>query len=89
MSDTAKTSAAKIHVAITSARELELEVDDADKVGADVESAVADGNGVLWITDTRGHRYGIVASKLAFVQIEKAESRPGVGFGAQGGSQEN
>lgn len=79
MSDTAK-----IRVGVTSARELELDVDDADKVGADVEAAVAGDEAVLWITDSRGHRYGIVASKLAFVQIEKSETRPGVGFGASG-----
>jgi hypothetical protein len=72
---------AKIRVGMTSARELELDVDDADKVGADVEKAVSGGDAVLWITDSRGHRYGVVASKLAFVQIEKSETRPGVGFG--------
>ena len=76
------TDQSKIRVGIISARELELEVDDVDRVSSDVETAVSDGEALVWITDSRGHRYGIVTAKIAFLQVEKAETRPGVGFGA-------
>jgi hypothetical protein len=79
MSDTAK-----IRVGMISARELELDVDDPDTLSTEVEAAVGKGDAMVWITDARGHRYGIVAAKLAFIQVEKAEMRPGVGFAAPG-----
>ena len=71
---------AKVRIGMTSARELELDVTDADKVATDLEAALSSGDALVWITDSRGHRYGIVTAKLAFVHIELTETRPGVGF---------
>lgn len=79
---------AKVRVGIVSARELELEVEDAEQVSAAVEGALSNGDGLFWITDSRGQRYGIVTEKLAFLQVEKAETRPGVGFSAKEAAKE-
>ena len=73
-------SSTKIHVGLTSARELELDVADPDTVVADLESAFKDGTRVLWVTDTKDHRHGIVVEKVAFIEIERTKHRTGVGF---------
>lgn len=78
MSDTVK-----LRVGLTSARELEFEVGDATKVAADIEEAIREGNTIVWVEDSRGHRYGMVAAKLAFIEIEAAQARSGVGFSVQ------
>ena len=63
-----------------SGREIELEVDDADALIAEVEQAVAGSAAMIWLTDTKGHRFGVPSSRVAYVQIE-ADERASVGFG--------
>lgn len=75
MSDTTK-----VRIGMTSTRELELEMDESADVDQAVAGAMSDGKALLWLTDARGHRHGIVLDKLAFVEIEKASKRE-VGFG--------
>jgi hypothetical protein len=54
---------------------------DADKLVKDVESALSGGEGkVLWVTDRRGRRVGIPASKVAYIEIGAGTDRR-VGFG--------
>ena len=74
MSDTTK-----VRIGMTSTRELELEMDDGSDVAKALTTALDKGDSLLWLTDARGHRHGIVLDKLAFVEIEKAAKRE-VGF---------
>lgn len=69
----------KIRVGMTSARELELEVVAAG-LEETVNGAIEDG-GVLWLTDEKGRRYGIVIARLAFFEIDSERKTSGVGFG--------
>lgn len=70
----------KVRIATQSARELELEVEDGDAVAKMVEAALAGNDHIVWITDTKGHRHGVLIEKVAFVEVESAEERPEVGF---------
>ncbi len=77
MSDTKK-----IRIGLHGARELELDVEDSAAVQKLVEEAVAAGDAMVWLTDVRGHRFGVVVAKLAFVETEGELSRSGIGFGS-------
>jgi hypothetical protein len=62
----------------------ELDVELADSVDAatvvkDVEKALAEDQ-VLWLTDRKGRRVGVPASRIAYVEFTKANERV-VGFG--------
>jgi len=71
----------KLHVALQSAREMEIEVADAGAVRTALEAAFAQGDKIIWVVDTRGHEFGFVVDKLAFMEFEGERSRPSVGFG--------
>jgi hypothetical protein len=67
-----------------SAKELELEVPEgttAEDLREQVASAIAEGDGVLWITDRRGRQVGVPASKVAFVEIGSPHEERRIGFG--------
>ncbi|KAA3641607.1 MAG: DUF3107 family protein [Armatimonadetes bacterium] len=68
-----------VRIGLASARELEIAVDDADAIAATFEKAVKGKDTVMWVTDTRGHRFGINVNSIAFVEIDQPEDR-GVGF---------
>lgn len=70
-----------IRIGMTSARELEIEVEDGDGVVADIERAVGKGEQLFWITDHKGQRHGILVERLAFVEVEAPEGRA-IGFAA-------
>ena len=72
----------KVRVGVQSAREIEFELADPDAFVADIEKAVAAGDGVVWVTDAKGHRHGIAAEKVAFLEVEGDDSGSGVGFSA-------
>lgn len=64
-------------------REIELEMsDDGDTVAKAVESALAAGDKLLWLTDRKGRRVGVPAAKIAYVEIGSASDERKVGFGA-------
>ena len=69
----------KMRIGIEGARELELQVDDLAAATADLEKAVGT-NTVVWITDDKGDRHGIVGARVAFIEVEEASDRA-VGFG--------
>jgi hypothetical protein len=72
----------KIGVTYT-AKEIDVEMpDDADrdKVVKDIENALANESGVLWLTDKRGRTVGIPASKVAYVDIGTVARDRKVGF---------
>lgn len=71
----------KVRIAIESSRELEFEVDDPDALIAALETGLADGTDIVWITDSKANRHGIRVANLAFVEIDDEGDRSGVGFG--------
>ncbi len=62
-------------------REIEIEVADntRDQVVKDIEAALGEGGGVLWLTDRRGRTVGIPGAKVAYIEISPTEDRR-VGF---------
>ena len=66
-----------VRIGVKSARELELEVDDPQEVSASFEKALKGKDSVLWITDTRDHRFGIAIDSIAFIEIERPVDRGG------------
>jgi hypothetical protein len=76
------TDVVRVRIGVQGARELELEVEDAEAVRSDVEEALAAGVALVWVTDAKGNRFGLVVDKLAFIQVDQGADRGGVGFGA-------
>ena len=72
----------KIRIGFEGARELELVVEDAADVRGTIEDGVAAEDRMVWLTDSSGHRFGLVVSKLAFVEIEGESGVSGIGFGS-------
>lgn len=70
----------RMRIGLQSVRELEIEVDDAEAVIEAINAAMAGGDPVAWITDTKGTRHGLAVEKVAFIQID-AEEEKMVGFG--------
>jgi hypothetical protein len=63
-------------------KELSLDLDGSlDDVKQTVEAALADDDGVLWLSDTRGRTVGIPAERVAYVEIETDAGAKRVGFG--------
>jgi hypothetical protein len=68
---------------VYSARELMVETDDSvDSVAATIESAVGNGDSLLWLTDTKGRRIGVPVDKIAYVEVAADAGGRKVGFGA-------
>ena len=72
----------EVRIGITQVpRELSVEVeDDTDGIVKQVSEAVADPNGLLWLTDSKGKRVGVTVAKLAYVEVEPEASPRSVGF---------
>ncbi|HUS61548.1 MAG TPA: DUF3107 domain-containing protein [Acidimicrobiales bacterium] len=74
-----------VRIGVTyTAREIEVELgDDADRdtIVADLEAALANENGVVWLDDRRGRRYGVPVGKVAWIEIDHATEDRRVGFG--------
>ena len=75
-----------VRIGVTyTAKEIELELEDgADrgKVVKDVEAALSDDDGVLWLTDKRGRSVGVPSAKIAYIEIGSPHDERRVGFGA-------
>jgi hypothetical protein len=70
---------------IQTPKELDIELaegTDRDQVIADVEQALADAEGVLWLTDKRGRRVGVPSARIAYVEVGAQADERRVGFGA-------
>ena len=70
---------------IQSSKELDVELGDdmsRDNVLKSIESALAQSDGVLWLTDRRGRRVGIPTGKVAWVEVGGTAEDHRVGFGA-------
>jgi hypothetical protein len=72
----------KVRIGLQGARELELQVDDADAAKEAIEKGIGDDSPVVWLTDSRGYSFGLITDKLAFVEIEGETPGIGVGFAA-------
>jgi hypothetical protein len=75
-----------VRIGVTyTAKEIEVELpEDADrqKLVGDIEAALANGSGVLWLTDKRGRSVGVPSDKVAYVEIGGPGDDRRVGFGA-------
>lgn len=70
---------------VQSIKELEVELGDdvdRDSVMADIEGALSNSDGVLWLTDRRGRRVAVPVAKIAYVEVGAPVSDRRVGFGA-------
>jgi hypothetical protein len=68
---------------VYSARELTVDTDDSvDSIAATIESAVGNGDSLLWLTDTKGRRVGVPVDKIAYVEVAADAGGRKVGFGA-------
>lgn len=64
------------------ARELDLEVEDAEQVIRSFQQAVEQGDKLLWVVDEEGRRHGLVVDRIAYIDVE-AEKSTRVGFGKE------
>ncbi|MBT8212504.1 MAG: DUF3107 family protein [Acidimicrobiia bacterium] len=71
----------RIRIGITSARELEIEIEDAGEFIKSMEAGRTDGS-IVWVEDFKGHRHGIVADRVAFIEVQSEDDGSGVGFTA-------
>ena len=63
-------------------KELSVELDGtADDIVAMINDAVKDGGAIVWVTDVKGRRLGIPASKIAYVEVDEDGANKRVGFG--------
>ena len=65
----------------------EIEVDlgdhaDVEGITTQVNEALASESGMLWLTDRRGRKVGVVASKVAYIEIDASGEERRVGFGS-------
>lgn len=70
---------------IQTAKELDLELapgTDRQAVLSDVEKALADSDGVLWLTDKRGRQVAVPSARIAYVEVGAEAEERRVGFGA-------
>ena len=68
---------------VYTARELTVETDDSvDGVTAAIEGAMAKGDSLLWLTDTKGRRIGVPVDKIAYIEVAADAGGRKVGFGA-------
>jgi hypothetical protein len=68
-----------VRIGMSSARELELSVEEPQVVADSYENALKGKDTVLWVTDTRGHRFGLAVASIAFIEVEQPQDR-GIGF---------
>ncbi|MDA8263723.1 MAG: DUF3107 domain-containing protein [Actinomycetota bacterium] len=69
---------------VDSPRELDLELEEADQaeLAKAVDAAMADTGRLWWVTDKKGRRVGISASRVAYVVVGAQKEERRVGFGA-------
>lgn len=66
-------------------KEIEIELaggTDRDEVRARIDAALADGSGVLWLTDRHGRDVAVPAARIAYVELGSPDSERRIGFGA-------
>jgi hypothetical protein len=69
---------------IQTVKELDIELPEGtthDDVVAEVDKALAQADGVLWLVDKRGRRVAVPSAKVAYVEIGGGGEDRRVGFG--------
>jgi len=61
-------------------REVDIDVEDGEAVAVDIEKALAEGQALVWVTDRDGVKHGLAVDKIAFIELESSDAKPGVGF---------
>lgn len=66
---------------VDSTKEISLETkQDLEALISQIDQALKEGSGVLWLEDDKGRRVGVPSSKVSYVEIDpENEPRP-VGF---------
>jgi hypothetical protein len=70
---------------IQTPKELDIELaegTDRAAILGDIEKALSDSDGVLWLTDKRGRRVAVPAARIAYVEVGGETDDRRVGFGA-------
>ena len=63
-------------------KELSVELEGtADEIVAMINCAVKDDGAIVWVTDVKGRRLGVPASKIAYVEVDEDGANKRVGFG--------
>lgn len=75
-----------VRIGVTNtAKEIDLELPDgtdADALSKQIEETLGSETAILWLTDRRGRRVGVPASKVAYVELESKSDDRRVGFGS-------
>ena len=69
---------------IQTVKELDIDLPEGtthDDIVAEVDKALAQPDGVLWLTDKRGRRVAVPAAKVAYIEIGGGGEDRRVGFG--------
>ena len=61
-------------------REIEIDIEDGAGLADDIEQALAADQAMVWVTDSQGTKHGLAVAKIAFIEFESDESKPGIGF---------
>jgi Protein of unknown function (DUF3107) len=73
-----------VRIGVTySAKELDIELAsdvDRDDLKRRIEEALADDDGVLWLTDNHGREFAVPTSKVAYVEIGSPDHERRIGF---------
>ena len=70
---------------IQSPREIEIDMGDdvdSEKLIDDIQEAMGNDSTMLWFTDRRGKRIGVVTERLAYVEVGSSGDQRRVGFSA-------
>lgn len=74
-----------VRIGVTQAREVEVELPedtDPEALQKTIDEALSSEDKVLWLTDRRGRRVAVPASKVAYVEIGSPSDSRRIGFGA-------
>lgn len=69
---------------IQTVKELDVDLPEGTshaEIVADVDKALAQPDGVLWLTDKRGRRVAVPSAKIAYIEIGGGAEERRVGFG--------
>jgi hypothetical protein len=75
-----------VRVGVTqSMRELEVELEDSadrEALTNKINEALANPDGVLWLTDRKGREIAVPVGKIAYIEVGHPDEQRKVGFGA-------
>ena len=75
-----------VRIGVTySAKEIDIELgDDADReaLRSQIDNALGNDVGVLWLTDRRGREVGVPSAKIAYIEIGSSDMERRIGFGS-------